>query len=86
MENVGISGFDNEKPNEDPREITVRLADLGASMGSCRIFFLPLVLTSNSQQARKPRDFGTDIPKSRGAFREAMGRKHRRLVMGHRCK
>ncbi|KAK3298002.1 uncharacterized protein B0H64DRAFT_474018 [Chaetomium fimeti] len=30
MENVGISGFDNEKPNENPREIRVRLADLGA--------------------------------------------------------
>lgn len=30
MENVGISGFDNDKPNRNHREIIVRLADLGA--------------------------------------------------------
>jgi hypothetical protein len=49
MENVGISGFDNEKPNEDPREITVRLADLGASMGSCP--HLLLAFGSNVEQS-----------------------------------
>ena len=47
MENVGVSGFDNEKPNDDPREITVTLADLGTSMGSCYILS-PSALTSNS--------------------------------------
>lgn len=31
MENIGVSGFDNEKPNHDHREIIVRLADLGSS-------------------------------------------------------
>lgn len=30
MENVGISGFSDEKPNENPREIKVTLTDLGA--------------------------------------------------------
>jgi hypothetical protein len=32
MENVGISGFDNEKINSNTNDIIVRLADLGASM------------------------------------------------------
>lgn len=31
MENVGLSGFDNEKPNLDTREIIVRMADCGSS-------------------------------------------------------
>lgn len=31
MENVGITGFDNEKPNINVREIIVRMADCGSS-------------------------------------------------------
>lgn len=39
MENIGISGFDNDKPNENPRQIKVRLADLGAGMAiSCLLY------------------------------------------------
>jgi hypothetical protein len=30
MENVGLSGFDSERPNDNAREIKVRLADLGS--------------------------------------------------------
>ncbi|KAI8945430.1 kinase-like domain-containing protein [Xylaria longipes] len=30
MENVGITGFDNDKPNENIREIIVRIADCGS--------------------------------------------------------
>ncbi|KAI1354037.1 hypothetical protein F5Y01DRAFT_35422 [Xylaria sp. FL0043] len=30
MENIGITGFDNDKPNENVREIIVRMADCGS--------------------------------------------------------
>ncbi|KAI0451570.1 kinase-like domain-containing protein [Xylaria acuta] len=30
MENIGITGFDNDKPNENIREIIVRIADCGS--------------------------------------------------------
>ncbi|KXX80149.1 tRNA modification GTPase MnmE, partial [Madurella mycetomatis] len=30
MENIGVRRFDNEKPNDDHREIIVGLADLGS--------------------------------------------------------
>lgn len=36
MENVGITGFDNEKPNLNTREIIVRMADCGSSKLSQR--------------------------------------------------
>lgn len=31
MENVGITGFDDERPNLSTRDIIVRLADCGSS-------------------------------------------------------
>lgn len=32
MENIALGGFDTSKPNENIRELIVRLADCGSSM------------------------------------------------------
>lgn len=72
MENVGVSGFDNEKPNDNKNEIIVRLSDLDAGIGLSHIFS-SRGLTSDSQQARQSAYLGTDIPKPRGALWEAVG-------------
>lgn len=43
MENVAVSGFDHSKPNENVRDIIVRLADCGAGKLNS-----PLVLVNTS--------------------------------------
>ncbi len=57
MENVGISGFNNEKPNENPREIKVRLADLGAGKAAFCLLYLQackIGLTSTQSATQAP--------------------------------
>ncbi|KAG7288724.1 hypothetical protein NEMBOFW57_005080 [Staphylotrichum longicolle] len=61
MENVGISGFDNEKPNENPREIKVRLADLGAVSKPGTREISALTYRSPEVQFGKPWDQSTDV-------------------------
>jgi hypothetical protein len=72
MENVGLSWFDGEKPNEDPRQIKVRLADLlpGTENDKAPESYYPLYgngiqmtkVTMNSQRARYPTDHGIGVP------------------------
>ncbi|KAI1170679.1 kinase-like domain-containing protein [Nemania sp. FL0916] len=61
MENVGISGFDDEKPNENVREIIVRIADCGtvSEPGTRRIS--SLTYRSPEVYFGKPWDCTTDI-------------------------
>ncbi|KAK4146243.1 uncharacterized protein C8A04DRAFT_26061 [Dichotomopilus funicola] len=61
MENVGISGFDNEKPNENQRQIKVRLADLGAVSSPGTREISALTYRSPEVHFGKPWDQSTDI-------------------------
>ncbi|KAK4241399.1 protein kinase [Achaetomium macrosporum] len=60
MENVGVSGFDNEKPNDDPRQIKVRLADLGSISEPGTREISALTYRGPEVHFGKPWDYSTD--------------------------
>ncbi|KAJ8129925.1 hypothetical protein O1611_g3705 [Lasiodiplodia mahajangana] len=61
MENIGITGFDNDKPNENIRQIIVRIADCGSISGPGTRQISSLTYRSPEVYFGKPWDYGTDI-------------------------
>ncbi|KAI1429281.1 kinase-like domain-containing protein [Xylaria sp. FL1777] len=61
MENIGITGFDNDKPNENIREIIVRIADCGFISPPGKRKISSLTYRSPEAYFGKPWDQSTDI-------------------------
>ncbi|KAK5628457.1 hypothetical protein RRF57_004172 [Xylaria bambusicola] len=61
MENVGITGFDNKKPNENIREIIVRLADCGSVSEPGKREISALTYRSQEVYFGKHWDYSTDV-------------------------
>ncbi|KAI0532635.1 hypothetical protein GGR58DRAFT_517579 [Xylaria digitata] len=61
MENIGITGFDNDKPNENIREIIVRIADCGSISEPGRREISSLTYRSPEVYFGKPWNQSTDI-------------------------
>ncbi|KAI1123695.1 kinase-like domain-containing protein [Nemania abortiva] len=61
MENIVITGFDNDKPNENLREIIVRIADCGSISQPGKREISSLTYRSPEVYFGKPWDYGTDI-------------------------
>ncbi|KAJ2984385.1 hypothetical protein NUW58_g6089 [Xylaria curta] len=61
MENVGITGFDNDKPNKNIREIIVRIADCGSISQPDRREISSLTYRSPEVYFSKPWNQSTDI-------------------------
>ncbi|KAI1276325.1 kinase-like domain-containing protein [Xylaria sp. FL0933] len=61
MENIGITGFDNDKPNENVREIIVRIVDCGSISQPGSREISSLTYRSPEVYFGKPWDQSTDI-------------------------
>ena len=85
MENIALGGFDRSKPNNNVRDLIVRLADCGASKCTCFMIILNGSNYSRSQQTFKPRNYLHYVSEPRSLLWETVERKYRHLVLGHNC-